>query len=693
MIEALSGRKPSVRVFTITGLEGVGRRSYLERVCKDNLGLNLGPSFPYDETKRPEDIYLWLFNENSDLSSRQEIRQEMDLFARLSKSEQVNEIVSRLRSLCSTNCLPCFVDYGGLLTDSGNYVDVIGEILKVFLSQDDDHYLAFIHSRKPLIQGSELPQRIFQQAMPPLNINESRLLLDQLFKRVQVRVTSPQVTELLGYLGGYPPSINLAARHCKEYGIDVLMADKSVLVDFQVTRFAGLIRKIDLNEREWFVLRYLAGELAVPLSVVAIAANVSQTDAAVILRKLIEYSLVVVIDDNYGLSSPIRYAVERAKGILQSDDYILICEKLTKEFWSGSDAAPTVEIVDATLNAAARINRLDWAPYSDLIRVSTLHRLAIRCYHDMDWRQALDYAHRALILDPRSGRLCELRFKCFVRLEKFSDAERMLPDLEATTSVKNYHYLKGFLHWKKQEFTKAMESFGASESMGNKSRALLRDYAECLHRVGRHQEALQRIDVALQRDPSNIFVLDLYIRICLAISEDALAANALAELERYDADRKFVHHRRSTVLAKKGRWQEALAENEKALASGKERFQVHCFRADLLIELKRYNDAAQILDQMRGKFGQLKEDVQLGLRCKLAIRQGDWRKGEVIWQSMKEKNDEFALGMQRQIYELKANDSTLSLVERKDAEAELALLDPDLRSLSALLLDTDLEDT
>ena len=56
-------------IFVATGLEQIGRRSYLGRVCRDNLGLDLGPSFQIDETRGLEDLYLWVLDETFDLGT------------------------------------------------------------------------------------------------------------------------------------------------------------------------------------------------------------------------------------------------------------------------------------------------------------------------------------------------------------------------------------------------------------------------------------------------------------------------------------------------------------------------------------------------------------------------------------------------------------------------------------------------
>jgi len=108
------------KVLLVSGLDGIGRRSYLERACLDSLGLSLGPFFVLDETRDLEDIYLWLLDETSELGSRDKIAAEIAAFSRLDQSQKLREIVNLLRVLCA-HCLPCLIDQGGCLDDSGHF--------------------------------------------------------------------------------------------------------------------------------------------------------------------------------------------------------------------------------------------------------------------------------------------------------------------------------------------------------------------------------------------------------------------------------------------------------------------------------------------------------------------------------------------------------------------------------------------
>jgi len=679
-IQSLSMRHPSPRIFVVTGLEGVGRRAYLQRACKDNLGLNLGPFFLFDETKRAEDIYLWLFNETDDFKKRTEIREELQAFGALTATEQVSEILNRLTILCNDNCVPAFVDLGGMLDETGHYVPVMGHLLNGFKALNPDCHLALVHQRNPCLKDLQLQEQVLQQALPPLDGNESKLLLQQLFRNLSIRASDAQTMELLGYLGGYPPSLYLAARHAQTYGLELVLSDKSVLVDFQVKRFTGLITKLKLDEKQWLILRYLCTEQVVPLSVISFVVAMEPNEVAPLLRNLIDQSLVTVTDDNYGLSSPIKNAVERVKGGLDKTTYSNICSKLTEAFWKGEDAAPNIEIVDATLHAAARAGTIEFTPYSDLLRVSTLHKLARESYHNREWQSALDYARRAEEMDPKSHGIRELHFRALVRLEQWELARAKLTQIQNSGS-QNYYYLKGFFHRTRREYTEAIAAFKSAELIGQNHLPLIRDYAECLHRCGDNAEALKRIEAARRRDPANIYILDLYITICLANGKMAEAERALEELDRYDVERKFYHHRKSVILAKKGQWNAALVETENALRTGKNLFEAHAQRIDLLIELERFSETLTNLDKLKEQFGNQRRDVQFGLRCKYHLRQGDWRAAETIWGELKDKDSEINNGMLRQIFELKSKDPRVSLTERQKAKDEAALLDPDLRNV------------
>jgi tetratricopeptide (TPR) repeat protein len=530
----------------VSGLENIGRRTYLERVAHDNLGLNLGPVFLLDETRDLDDLYLWALDETADLGTRANMAAEIEGFAKLPEASKITEIVNRLRVLCKDNCLPCILDTGGMLDDIGSYKSEFVGMLAEFSTTPDDYYLAVIHRRTPYLGGG-LPfaQYTFHQRVPPLDDSEAKLLLQQLCRRYNLKLDSTSANEIVEYLGGHPPSVYFTASFAQTYGIANLIADKSTLVDFKAKIFTRFIADLRLGELDWLVLRYLSSEKTIPLAAISAALEKPADDIALSLRTLIDHCLLVLVDDNYGVASPIRDAVFRVKGHLGIDDYTKVCANLTRVFWSDLDAGPSIEVIDATLHAVARTGSTDFKPYENLVRPSIVHRLAKECYHRKEWAEAIEYARRAEAMDKKRKEPRQIHFKALVQLGRWEEATAKLAEIEKTRD-RTHFYLKGFLHKKREQHNDAIRAFESAIKSGDRGNAVYRDYADCLYRCDRFDDAIKSINEVLRRDPENVFVLDLVARICIDGGFKELLGATLQKLERYDIDKRFVYHRKAT---------------------------------------------------------------------------------------------------------------------------------------------------
>lgn len=655
---------PAPHVFVVSGLEGIGRRSYLSRVVRDVLGLHLEPFMFVDEACGLDDIYLWALDETDDLGTRNDLANEMRAFATLGESQKIEEISNRLHLLCADNCVPCFVDQGGMLKDFGTYNDHYSELFKKFCSKHEDHYLACVHRRSPAGDDLFLHQRI-----GPLERHESRVLLQRLFRGTNNSFQGEKLNEISEFLDGYPPAAYFAATFAKTYGVESLLADKSMLVDFKARRFSRYINDLKLSDVECIVLKYLASEKPMPLAALAAAIGWTIEQTVPILRALIDNSLIVLIGENYGVSLPIRDAIYRAKGDIDSVIYKEILERLTKTFWNDPNAAPSLEIVDATLHAVARSGSTKFEPYQDLVRVSVVHRLAQECYHRKQWNQALEYAQRGELMDPQRKQLRAIHFKSFVQLERWPEAQAIL-DIIDKSGDRMTHYLRGFLLRKRKQYREAILAFQAALDTGDHSYAVYRDYADCLYRCKKYKEAFEKIQWVLQRDTENIHILDLIVRIGLDSSDFEMAERFLKELERFDLDQKFIHHRKARYLSAKKMWESALVEADVACKTGFSPFEAYAQRANIYIELAKYSEAAKEIDELQKKFRSHKRDIQIGLQCKLLIRQKKWREAKTVWDSMEDKSSEVHRWILYRILELKGRDEYVLLSERKAAAQE-----------------------
>ena len=491
---------PVKKIIILSGLEGIGRRAYLKRVCKDIYGLYLQPVIFIDHTKSLDDLYLHLLNETADLGTRSNLSSELKVFNGKTISDKISEIVNQLNILCSDNCIPCFVDKGGMLDDKGLYKPEYEEIISAFISKDNDYYLSIVHHRVPILKDYAFQKHTIFQRIPALEQGESRLLLQQLIRRDSLKPKPETVEDILLFLDGYPPSFYFAITFSKEYGFDNLVADKSLLVDFKAKRFTKFVNDLKLTNHEWFILQYLCSEEMLPLSAISVAVDLSLEETAKYLRNLIDINLVVVIDDNFGINAPIRVAVFWAKGHMESKVYAKIKENLTKQFWSTDNAAPTIEIVDATLHAVARSGSTDLDSYKDLIRISTIHRLAEESYHRKEYNEALEYAKRAENMGSNKSEIKAILFKSLVQLERWKKASEKLEEIKEQGD-RHAYYLTGFMLRKQKKFEKAIEAFKSALSVGDHSYPVYRDYADCLYRCKQYDEAFNKINWVLYMTP------------------------------------------------------------------------------------------------------------------------------------------------------------------------------------------------
>ena len=432
---------------------------------------------------------------------------------------------------------------------------------------------------------------------------------------------------------------------------------------------------LDLGDLEWLIAKYLAVEQILPIEALTVAFGKSSEETATSLRNLIDHNLVVVVDDKYRISGPIRDTIHRSKGYLSSDDYARIQVNLTEAFWSNDQSAPSVEVVDATLHAAAMSGSCDFDPYQDLVRVSTIRRLAKESYHRREWGAALEYATRAEALSPDHRDARHTKFKALVQLERWDEASRVLDTIRDSNDRLSF-FLEGFMLRKQRKYSEACRAFQSAMDAGDKSYPVYRDYAECLHRLGRNDEALDKIRWVLDRDGENIFVLDLMCRICLDSGRLDDAEEVLETLERCDVDRRFIHHRRASWFSAKKDFVNAIQESKSACDTGYATFESHAMKSHILIELGQFSDAERELAHIQDRFGKtIRRDVQNGLRIKLLVRQQRWREAISVWERLEDASSPVHRILKARILQVKSADETLSLSERNDAREEAAAIE------------------
>jgi hypothetical protein len=185
-------------------------------------------------------------------------------------------------------------------------------------------------------------------------------------------------------------------------------------------------------------------------------------------------------------------------------------------------------------------------------------------------------------------------------------------------------------------------------------------------------------------------LVDLAAQIAIDRREFAKAEGLIDQLQLLKATAQY-NHRKATLLNAQRKFAEALPYAEKAAEDFTRRFEAETVLIDTLIELRVFDRATLLLDdlQKRDRNQSDRNDVLLGLRCKIWVRKGDWRQAESLAKEIGDKENEVFTRLQRDIFELKSTDLTISPGERGDAKQEFARLKALVGELSSYAIGDD----
>jgi tetratricopeptide (TPR) repeat protein len=664
-------------LLVVGGLPGIGRRTFLGRGLRDFLSLRVGPIFYLRPTDGIDVLHLALIDELGAMDTKVQLAQAIEQFQHASSDERASVIAQMLASTSYGNFAPIIVDEGALLDSSGRYTVEAAGVFEA-LKQYPETIVGVIHTRRPTADDAELRQmRAVYTRVPPLDVGATKLFLNQSFRSTGIQATSDQINELAPYLEGYPPAVRLAVAIAKEYGMANVLADKSGLVDFQIRTFAGVLEKLHLTDEGWGVLRILAAETSLPLQALAAVFGRPDDEMADLIRGLVDCNLVVPSGLTYQIAFPVKFAVQSLRGRLTEKEYGTIASHLKAAYWDTTEKAPPIEVIEATVHATLRSDTGDLADFKGLVLPSMIYRSA-KDYYDRGGQDAWNHSQRLvselLKIAPGHGQGLVLLCKTQVRLSQWPEAEKTLEQIRSR-GIPEQHFLKGFLHWKRREYAKAVTAFRNAVALGQGSVEVYHGLATCLFRLDNLAEAEKIIKMGLRRRRPNSLLLDLAAQVAISRGNYPEAESYIDRLRRVRADADY-HHRLATLLNARGRFQDALPHAEAATHGGRRRFEVEATFIDTLIEVHDFRRATDLLDDLdqRERFGSEKRDVRLGLRCKLYLRRRKWKDAEAVWNELEDKTRPVHLALRQELLQQKIDDITTSPGARAHARAELERL-------------------
>jgi tetratricopeptide (TPR) repeat protein len=205
------------------------------------------------------------------------------------------------------------------------------------------------------------------------------------------------------------------------------------------------------------------------------------------------------------------------KGPLSESDFTTIAQALKSTFWDGIDELPSIDVISATIHGVMLSRNPDLAEFRGLVVPSVLYRSA-KEYYDRGgrdaWELTRNFVKQLLQLDPDHRPGLVLQAKVQIRLLEWTHAEITIADIKKH-GFPEYHYLTGFMYWKKREFAKAVSEFRAALALGQNSTEIYHGLASCLVRLGNLGEADEIVRRGLRGRRPNSMLLDVAAQIAI----------------------------------------------------------------------------------------------------------------------------------------------------------------------------------
>lgn len=695
-------------VFFVVGLPGVGRRSLIYRVVPDILDLiPIKRVFRIAAGSRINDIFADVADVAEPYSTESRFQEIMKDIQQLSESDAQERTANNLRRLANSGELPIFIDEGGLFDEDGNISDHIDSLIRSF-SVNDDAYIAIVCSRRPA--SADLP--IAKIRLNPLTPEDQKLLIRTIDSRhirasnnARTKALLPsQVSELAEYTAGYPPSVYAAMESVEQYGIDLVLAEKSKFTELRLNQFLKHFSNEKISDNEKQVLRLLATYKPLPLNIVASSLSIEMRELSSIVSRLMDLSFVVVVDRLYRVADPIEDAVIKSFGTPKSKVVEALAQAIIKLI---DDPAFEEQRLDLHRN----LYRTSWLVrdrrlresviflFNDLIEtINLIETIKVLYDTDREYSKVIEATTVALGMCRSKSdyeTVISYKAKSYIRKEKWDEAEKEIDYLREHAPLRNVYYIRGFLNRRRGRTSEAIESYLEAKKNGNNGEAVNRELGLCYFLTQDYEKANSYNQMVLERQKRNkkvnFYSLDLQIQISMALGNMKLAESLISQLQ--DINTSAYYYRKSRFEFLVGDKNEAERFSEEAVRNSDDnpRFQVLVQLALCKITNKKIEDAEKVLEDIDRKFGKTNQDIRKGLGARLAIARGRYRDAFDITNQVADKSNKKYKKIRRDALQGYLEHCAMSDADRTRLDSELnrtkrELEDGDLDSLS---LDVD----
>jgi len=669
------------RIFFVNGLPGIGRRTFVRRGAADFLNLKRSVVIKIENSETVHDIAISIASHITPFATVKAFEASALKLRTLSEKEAVSRIIDDLRSMARNGEIPILYDDGGVLDENGDISAAIKNIISMF-AKDDEAYLGIVTRRRPFTR--DIPC----VSIDPISKDDVKRLLYALFGDMEQKVTVHQINELAEFIGGYPPSAHYACKLGKDYGLDLILHDKSRVVDFRAGAFVKYLTTVALKDEHYQALKLLATYSPLPIKVIGdvLGHNAEALSSLIIFLK--DHSLITIDEhNNYSISDPVRDAINRSIGFAGEIEANKVINSINDIMNESDTEVPHVDVMRVAFRARALTSDPDYKSFfhfsSDLIRLTK------EFYHRRMYKEAINFARLALKELPDNSEIHGFLIRSYAQEERFPESLKALNDSKSVLNLKDYYYNLGFYHRKDGDIPKAIDAYEHAIAQGRGGVAVFRELAQCFIEENKETEALKYINKAYKLRPDNRFVVDLKVAIAVRVGSEEDARNGLSQLKLIEDD-NFFKHRESTVELKFGSAETAYSASKEAVAlSARPTFSMIAQLTQCAIRTNRLPEAKVLIDEIMSM--RKHKDVAVGLNCRYLIEKGDFSDALMSLNELRKKDKIIYKYMKRDAITGLLENVSLPDNDRLKYENELASLITELNNDRHLEIDLFLD--
>jgi tetratricopeptide (TPR) repeat protein len=656
-------------VIGISGLPNIGRKTFISKAVQLSLNFSRTIKISAEEGDTIEALAIKIASLIEPYSTQAGFDEIIKKIKSESQGEHLSRIINDIKIAVSNKEMPILVDEGGMFTSDGDFSEGCRPIITE-LVDNDEAYMFVVSSRKP-------PSLFPSLSLRPLGADHVKRLVSKIALDRSLALNTAQIGEIAEYVNGYPPAAYYAIDLVKDYGIEIVLADKNRLVQFRMAVFIKYLKDKSLSPAQKSILLVLARYSPLPLQVIAETLKLDASSIASEVMGLIDHSLIVPNENGmYAIAEPVADSVVSEFRVGEDIDHTLIFNSLKAMLDQTDRELPRLDLNRLLFRAAVR---------SGVNATTTFHltndliTLVTDFYHRREYRKCIEAARVALQEAPNNETSWDYLIRALIQDEQWSIAEAEIVEFEKYGSRRDIDFLRGFLQRKKGNYTGALQFFLSAEKNGRSGFALNREIANCYFLADKIDEAKKYIKEALAKK-DNHYVLDLSIQIANRQGDEATAREGLRKLEALDSP-AFVKHRLSTIELRFGDPQKALKAAQEAVSlENRPTFSMLAQLVTCQIRNGNYGEAEKILHRIGSSYGNQKSEIRLGLSCRLEIERKQYSKALSTLAAIANSNSPVYMAMRRDAIAGELTVSVMTDAKRIELQRQLDSLDSDLKS-------------